>query len=322
MTASHGLAVWSSAVWRTEAVTWLDDRLAATGSGRTGPVEQPHLREWGTVLTAPTTRGPVWLKAPGPETSFEVALYELLVDVVPGRVLEPIAVDVARGWLLLPDGGPTLAADAFDALAEVVPRYGRLQLDLASHVDDLLAFGIADMRPAAMPRRFDEALAVARRYDTPSPEDRAALARVAGLRDTFAGWCHRLAESPVPASIDHNDLHTDNIFATGARFYDWGDAVVAHPFSSMLMALGFLRYQHGLAADDPVVLRLRDAYLEPFTALAPRSELVAEVELACQVGKAARVLTWDRALRAGAGEFARAPLETLLSLEADWLSIG
>lgn len=322
---SHGTAVWSSEAWLTGAVSWLDESLAAAGIARTGAVSQPRLRAWGTVLTAPTTRGPVWLKAPGPETAFEAALYGLLDAVVPGQVLTPLAVDVARGWLLLPDGGPTLAdhADPVEALVEILPRYGRLQRDLASHVDELLAIGVADMRPAAMPARFAEALAVAGRYaaEHATPADHAALADVAGMRATFGEWCARLAESPVPASLDHNDLHPGNIFAAGTRFYDWGDAVVAHPFASMLVGLGFL-HRRGMAAGDPVVLRVRDAYLEPFTDLAPHRALVADLELACRVGKAARALVWDRAVRAEAGRFGRAPLETLLAVRAEWISLG
>jgi hypothetical protein len=328
MIPAYGLAVWSSPTWLAEAASWLDDRLAAAGIARTGDVRQPHLRVWGTVLTAPTTRGPVWLKAPGPETAFEAALYELLATVVPDRVLAPIAVDAVRGWVLLPDGGPTLDGEAFDDLAANLARYAQLQRDLSSHVDSLLAFGIADMRPAAMPARFAEALALTSRYATDhgTADDRAALSRIAAMRTEFGQWCARLAASPVPASLDHNDLHPGNIFASGTRFYDWGDAVVAHPFASMLVALGYLHARHGMTAEDPVVVRVRDAYLEPFTDLAPRAELVAEVELACRVGKAARALTWDRALRAQGdaevGEYGRAPLETLLALRADWISLG
>lgn len=321
-------AVWSDAAWLAEAVSWMDERLAAAGAARTGAVRQPSLRPWGTVLTAPTTRGPVWLKAPGRHTAFEVALYELLGAVMPDRVLEPIATDTVRGWVLLPDGGPTVADDDVDAFAMVLARYGELQRDLMSDVDILLSLGLNDMRPAAMPSRFAEALAAAKVYTAAhgTPEDRSALARTAELRPRFDGWCARLAESPVPASIDHNDLHPGNIFATGARFYDWGDAVVSHPFASMLMALGFLHFRHGMPAGDPAVARVRDAYLEPFTDLAPRAQLAEDVELACRVGKAARALTWDRAVRAQgyeqAGEFARAPLESLLALRADWISLG
>jgi len=312
-------ATWSAPAQVGAAVSWLDDRLAAAGATRTGPVAPPRLRAWGMVLGAPTTRGPVWLKVPAPQTAFEVALYELLAAVAPGGVLEPIAVDVSRGFVLLPDGGTALRDDDFAGLAAALARYGELQRALASHVDTLLGFGLADMRPPAMPARFDEALAVAERIATAS--DRAALDRIAGLRPRFGEWCARLAASPVPASIDHNDLHPGNIFASGT-VYDWGDSVVAHPFASMLMALGFLGFRHGLGPGDPVVTRLRDAYLEPFTDLAPPAELAGEVEVACRVAKVARALVWERAVRLEPGDFARAPLETLLALDAGWLTLG
>jgi hypothetical protein len=66
------------------------------------------------------------------------------------------------------------------------------------------------------------------------------------------------------------------------------------------------------------VLRLRDAYLEVFSDVAPHAELVEALELACRVGKIARALIWDRAVTA-LGEdvdqrFASAPMETLGSL--------
>jgi hypothetical protein len=287
-----GIEVWSSPPWRARAVAWLDEQLAASGLARTGEVEQ-RVRPWATVLRAPTTAGVVWLKAPGPGTRAEVRLYEVLRRVVPARVLIPLAIDATRGWLLLPDGGTALARQADEAaviaaLAAALPQYGQLQRDLAPHLGELLAAGVPDMRPAIMPRRFDEALAAIDLEAT-------ARERLRAFRPTFEGWCERLASAPGTASLDHNDLHAGNVFvdaAGGARFYDWGDSVVAHPFASLLVALGPLRRP----GDDRDVLRLRDAYLEAFTDLAPRPALVETVELACQVAKVARALTWHRAL--------------------------
>lgn len=268
--------------------------------------------------TASTTGGPVWLKAPAPSTVFEVALYELLDRVAPERIPRPIAVDLARGWVLLPDGGPVLGGrdDLVDALVTVLPQYGQLQRDLAPHVDELLAMGVADMRPAVMPARFDQAVAAV--------EERAGrrMDAIREMRATFVGWCERLGESPVAASIDHNDLHPWNIFFTKgqSRFYDWGDSVVAHPFASMLVALGVVRMQLGVGVDDRAVTRPRDAYLEVWGDVAPRSALVAEQELACWVGKVTRALTWERALRTQGhdqvGEFADAPFQNLAALLA------
>lgn len=331
----YGLALWSSEQWRTEAVSWLDERLAAAGMRRTGEVTQPHLRPWGTVLTALTDRGPVWLKAPGPGTVFEVELYQLLERLTPDWVLPPIATDTERGWLVLPDGGTRLGdrleqgVDLVDSLVVILPQYGQLQRDFATHVDELLSFGIADMRAAVMPRRFDEAVAAVGAYvDRFGDEsDRQRHQRGAAMRERFDGWCARLASAAVPASLDHNDLHPWNIFVAGsgpigsARFFDWGDSVVSHPFASLLIVLQILNDEFSAGPDDPAIVRARDAYLEVFSDLAPHAELVEELELACWVGKVARALTWDRSLQAQghdqAGEFAKAPLEYLESLCAD-----
>jgi RimJ/RimL family protein N-acetyltransferase len=336
----HGTAVWSSDAWRRDAARWLDEQLTANRLERTGEVTQPHLRPWATVLRAPTTGGTVWLKAAGPETAFEVALYRLLEQVAPGRILSPIAVDPGRGWMVLPDGGATLGerldeVDLVEAMVTVLPEYGQLQRDLAPHLDDLLGFGMGDMRAAVMPRRFEEALETVGRHveGKGDEDDRKTVARVAAMRREFARWCARLEDAAVPASIDHNDLHFWNVFVTvdaagrvgRVRFYDWGDSAVAHPFASMLLGLGMLHQQLGVGADDPAVVRPRDAYLEVFGDLASRAELVEELELACQVAKAGRALSWDRALRMRgpeeAGEFADAPLHALRSLLSDsWIA--
>ena len=313
-------------------MTWLDERLAASGIRRTGEVSQPHLRPWATALRAPTDRGPVWLKAAGPETAFEVALYQLLERAAPERVLAPIASDPGRGWVVLPDGGVTLGErlgelDPVEAVAVVLPEYGRLQRDLAPRVDELLRLGLADMRAAVMPRRFEEAVEAVGRYvgRRGTEADRETLRRVVAMRERFGEWCARLQGAAVGASLDHNDLHWWNVFVDGrVRFYDWGDSVVAHPFASMLLGLGMLRRQLGVGADDPAVVRPRNAYLEVFGDLASRAELVEELELACQVGKVGRALSWHRALRMGgdeeAGEFADGPLVALGSLLSDsWL---
>jgi hypothetical protein len=316
--------LWLTDVWREEVVAWLDERLREAGLARTGEVDQPRVRPWGTVLTAPTAGGRVWLKAPGADTVFEVALYGLLQRVAPQWILPPIAIDTERGWVVLPDGGSPLgegldAGEVVDALVAVFPRYGELQRALMPQVPSLLSVGVVDMRADVMPKRFDEAVEAVGRYVARHAEESETYRRIVGMRDTFAGWCERLAKATVPASLDHNDLHPWNIFlADGTpRFYDWGDSVVAHPFASMLVGLGML----GVREDAPEVRRVRDAYLEAFTDLAPRTELVAELELAVRVSKVARALVWQRALSEQPGEFAAAPLKHLAALDNGWLTV-
>ena len=91
----------------------------------------------------------------------------------------------------------------------------------------------------------------------------------------------------------------------------------------MLVGLGVMQANVlGVDVDDPRVHRMRDAYLAEFADLADHAELVETLELACRVGRIARALTWDRAVRAGEDDDAveveedwrRVPFETLATL--------
>lgn len=326
----RGVAVWKTEAWCDCAVTWLDDQLANSGIVRTGPVEQTRVRPWSAILTAPTTAGTVWLKAAAAATEFEVALYPLLHRITPTDVLAPIATDVSRGWIVLPDGGAHLGelledVDLVEAMIQVLPRYGAFQRSLMPHTDEVIALGVPDMRPAILPQRFDEALVSIRRYVDlhGSGADLVTLERVEELRETFTAWCERVAASPVPPSLDHNDLHPNNVLVSDLdsldqpHFYDWGDSVVAHPFASMLVPLRYLQDRLHAASDDAGIRRVRDAYLEVFRDYGSHAELVETLELACQAGKVVRALSWERALgmeQNREDRFADAPFQWVSSL--------
>ena len=223
MEAAYGVAAWSSPAWIAGAVAWLDEQLAAAGRERTGAVEQTRVRPWSTLIRAPTAGGDVWFKAAGPATAFETALVPLLARLAPGEVLTPIAADPVRGWLLLPTAAshcpPTDSTPRSRATG--APARARRARGRAARA----------RRPRhasrGMPGRFREALdavaAIASREDRPG--DRELVARAAALEPEFADWCARLEGRG--ASLDHNDLHARNVLGDG-RFFDWGDAVVAH----------------------------------------------------------------------------------------------
>ncbi|HEU5074231.1 MAG TPA: phosphotransferase, partial [Polyangiaceae bacterium] len=172
---------------------------------------------------------------------------------------------------------------------------------------------------------FEQALSSVRVFleRTGSADEWREFHAVAALAPRFVEWCAELAQAPGSASLDHNDLHPWNIFATplapeSARFFDWGDSVVAHPFASLLVLLATLQHTLEARPGDARVLRVRDAYLEPFSALATRRELIATAELACRVAKAARVLTWQRAIgNAPPDDYAGIPFGKLTDLLHD-----
>jgi hypothetical protein len=287
-----------------EELAWAGAHVAITGP--------PSVRErpWSTVLRLPTADGPVWLKVTTPAARAEVRLYRVLGGRAPEAVLVPLARDDER--LLLPDGGPTLLDGPPDRVAAGVtaalPVYAALQRAVAPARAEVLAAGIPDASPAALPARFEEAVA-ATGLDDDVPRRRAVV----------ADWARELASAPGAdlVTVDHQDLHPGNVLAPsatdGPRFYDWGDAALAHPFASLLVALGGLARTLGVGPDDAAVRAARDAYLDGFADLAGPDELVRTADVACRADAVARALTWHRAVGAAGPDhpFAQAPRRTL-----------
>lgn len=314
------------------AESWADACLRARGATRLGPLEVSRSRPWGTVARARTTAGVVWLKEPLGETAFEVPLYELLAEIAPAVILVPLGVERERGWVLLPDGGASLAettegAARIEGLIVALQRYAVFQRETSFAVDAMLDLGIADMRPARILERFDQALEFADRFveEEGSAEDGESLRRIVAHRNAVEGWAGELAGMPGSAALDHNDLHGWNVLGDPhrpetIRFYDWGDSVVAHPFATAALPLGMIERE-----DPSSLVRARDAYLGEFAEIAPTETLTRTLELACRCAKIARAHTWERAMReAGADQpedFRRAPFESLESiLDDSWTS--
>lgn len=296
-------------------VHWIDDQLALHRRRRVGDPRVHQARPWATVHVVPVEDGRVWFKACGATTRHEVVLYELFgrigVDAYAPRAL---GVNTDQGWLLLEDAGPPIAelhASHADAIAGSLVEYGELQRLVAPHADALVSAGVPDMRPTRMLDRFDEALAVA-------DVDARTHERLREHRPTFASWCEQLAASPIPASIDHNDLHPWNIITDGSttRFYDWGDSVIAHPFATLLVPMGFITRALERDPNDPAVLAVIDTYIEAVTGRKDVS-LRNDAIIACRVAKVARALGWHRALEVDGDsgtEFRAAVSETLASV--------
>lgn len=311
---------WLDPAWEAEAHGWIADRLTALGTPATGPVERVRARPWSVQLRVPTPTGPVWFKANISGAAYEAALVAAFAGWAPDAVLAPLAVDPARGWMLSPDGGPTLreAQAGTPDLARweaLLGAYAELQRTVADRADEMVALGVPDLRPSAMPGQLAALL--------DDPAVRADLgaerqAAIAALAPEYAGWCAELETDGIPASVQHDDLHDGNVFLVDRRFrfFDWADAGVAHPFGSLLVALRVAGYLFKVEPDAPELTRLRDAYLEPWTGVRDRTSLLRSAALATRVAIVGRALSWQRALRG-----AEMPVEDdVRTAVAEWLA--
>ncbi|HEU5103362.1 MAG TPA: phosphotransferase [Roseiflexaceae bacterium] len=294
---------WSQPGWLAQASAWICAELDRHGISASGPIEQPHLRPWSTVLRVPTSVGDLYFKATSPLLAHEPALTHWLARRRPDCVAGVLAVDTQHGWMLMPDGGTTLrsviqADRDIRHWHAVLPIYAQLQSDLAPQLDTLLELGCLDYRLAGLPARYAALLedTQALRIDLPDGLTDGEYARLRALAPRFEELCERLAGYGIPETLHHDDFHDGNIFFGGAgfRFFDWGESCIAHPFYTLVVGLRGIAYRFDLAEEAPELDRLRQLYLEPWAAYGSRASLLEACRLAKQIGSFCRALTWHR----------------------------
>jgi len=250
-----------------------------------------HERPWGTVWQAPVRDGVVWLKVCAPVQAFEPHLTAALASRWPWLLPQVLADDGERGWLLLGDAGERLGFGVGPApWVLLLPAYADLQRGEAAHAARHLDAGVPDRRLAGLPALYEAMLA----HELPlATADRA---RLRAFAPRFGRLCEELASAGLPETIQHDDLHGNNVCPNGAgRILDWGDACVSHPFLTLFVTFLHLEEMEGLERDDPWFARLRDAYLEPWGRPA---ELRESFELAQRLGPFANLFKELRVLDA------------------------
>jgi hypothetical protein len=298
----QGRPPWQDPQWLAAAEDWIDAECARAAMKRTG-LAQARARPYSVVARVPTDGGTVWFKASPPAGRFEPALLVALAAWQPDRFAAPIAVDLDRAWSLTRDGGPTLREQQSSAPDDgrwpgVLRGYAQLQADLTRQSAGLLALGLADLRPGSVPGQFERLLgdpAFTRAADAPGGITRGQHEGLRALAPRLREWCAELDDLGIPASVDHADVHPGNIFAASGVPFDWGDAAVAHPFSSLLVALRTAAEHTRLAPRSPQLAVLTTSYLSPWLEAGySRAAVDRAVPLALRIAPLARVLTWGR----------------------------
>ena len=251
-----------------------------------------------------TKDGAYFFKAGAPSQQMEPALLQILSKARPDDTPVLLAADTGRGWAITADGGPTLrqalgTSDPLPHLTRLLPQYAQYQIDTMSYVEEMLALGCPDFRLETLPERFEELACNEAMLLIENEEvlTRADHQRLLAMKPEVEELCHRMAESGIPAAIDHSDLHTANVFAEDEHytFFDWGDACVSHPSFSLTVTMRAIAGEHN--SQDRSLHWARDAYLEPFTKFANMAELRPTLTAAQRLGRFQRSLSWVHILR-------------------------
>ncbi|HST15649.1 MAG TPA: hypothetical protein VLJ44_12450 [Gaiellaceae bacterium] len=251
---------------------WIESHVEVAG-----PVEQPHVRAWATVLRVPTPDGVVWFKAARAAFAHEARVLEVLQPLAPDLLPEVIASS-DEGWLLLADAGERAREHPID-WRPMLHAYAALQRASAAHVDALLATGAYDNRPATVVERVRSLMSYLP----------AALATELDARLPYvAARMDRLAASRLPLTIDQADLHDGNVFSADGRvrIIDWGDSAVAHPFFTL-----------SVAEPDETAWAL-----EAWAGYAPQVELQEEAAIVEELRFLLRALNWEHTAALGESE--------------------
>ena len=246
-------------------------------------------------------------KATAAETVYESALTQKLAGWFPDCMPELVAVDTARGWMLMRDGGEPLRASIrpmqdITPWEPVITRYAELQIGLTEHVSEILALGIPDHRLAILPAMFTQLLAdeESLMINQEKVLTSAEWGQLKGMTSRFEQICANLADFGIPESLNHGDFHDGNVLLRNGRitFFDWGDASVSHPF--VTLRTFFVSIENSLKLDDyaftPEMAELLDLYLRPWQRFASREALLSGYLLSKPVASIAKALAWHQSI--------------------------
>ncbi len=288
--------------WYRDVHDWLTGLASSGKLGALGSIATVKERPWSVVLRVTFERAITYFKATGAGGSHEPSLLLRLQRDWSHLLPEVLAVDAARGWILLADAGQPLR-EAFDPPGQlaifrrVLPAYAELQAATMPSIETFLHLGLPDRRLHRLPELLEELISGEALAASRSAEALAELrTSVRSLLPALERCCFDLARSPYSAALDHGDLHPGNVLVHlgDCRFCDWGDSSVTHPFVSLGVTLEVALSQLQEVDREECTRQLRDAYLGPWEAYGDLSSLRADFRRALWVADVVRALDFAR----------------------------
>ncbi len=224
---------WMRPGWYPKIARWmvdLADRMSMNG------IKKPtQVRIWARSATMrlETDDGNLFFKAVPEFFSYEPVITRVLSIRYPERAPDVRAVHVENGWMLMREfQGKTLThIDDIAMWERAVKEFARMQIDLVSNTQSLVALGVPD-------RNIDYLASQVERLmndlpDTLTDDEKFQLRM---MSSTLRGMCFELAEFNIPLTLTHGDLWSGQvIFKDDGKclFFDWSDAAISHPFFDM-----------------------------------------------------------------------------------------
>jgi hypothetical protein len=283
-------APWALPGWLAETTSRIDARLQEIGIARSGPVEQHRTWSISCLLRVPATAGEFYYKAVPPLFAREPRLTAALAVAYPGEIPDVVGVDEERpGMLMRAFAGRHLEeCDELALWQGALRRYAQIQQESAPDYERWLRLGCSDRRLAVLSTQLDSLLADRAALETGGRLTAGEIEELHRLVPWLQAACHELEAIGLPYTLEHGDLHANNILITGGHylFFDWTDGCITHPFFCLLPFLEWVRkdWHDGLIG----------AYLEQWQGYLPSAELRRALSLARPLGAMHMAISyWD-----------------------------
>jgi hypothetical protein len=266
---------WAVPGWFSTADHWIHFQLDRLNLQVTGSVQQYRVG-WNAscLLWVPTSEGTIYFKAGYAKPPGEAKITVALAKKWPDLVIEPLAADVKRNWMMNRDfrlqgsmcPGP-------ESLPEFARAMARLQVESAS--------SLADWEELGCPRQgLDYLLTrIGSGYFQPDSlrQGKGALdfeewAQLDPLLQEQARLIRELKVFGIPDMLVHLDFRDDNLVVRNGTcgIIDWTDLVIGHPFQVLQQVyaesgagVGGMKTR-ARPISEPVLEELTGAYLKAF----------------------------------------------------------
>ena len=265
------------------ALTFLEDR----GCHPKSQFVPVRLMPWSSVYRIDTSVGTIYLKQMAPPFAIEARLLLHLGSLFPNTVPEIVGHNEDLRCFLMFDAGIPLrdrlrANYQIQLPIKALTIYATIQQGAIAAIDSLLAFGVPDWGLETLPSLYEELL----NKQTFLKEDGltdSLLQRLVELRPIVAGLCNQLLQYGISETVEHGDFHDNNFLVNEHDklvINDWGDAVITHPFFSLISFLKSAARNHHITDKSKLYQNLRDAYLTTWRVFESESRLLEAFELA------------------------------------------
>lgn len=263
-------------------IKWAENELAKIGCTLLETPKIIRSMPWSTVLCFQTSQGKIYLKSMAQYFTYEPALLSFLTQQGVPHLPTILAIHQDNHCFLMKDAGepllPILKAH-YDVsmIKQALKTYAGLQLKCIPFIDRLIDIGVMDFRLKKLPTLFELFL-----EDSELGFKLEDLESLRKSKKALENMCQTLDAIGIPETLEQGDFTDDNMLIKNNEiiFNDFGDAMISHPFFSIVAFLNSTQNEHHLNPSSQNYLSLRDVYLSEWKDYASHDKLLQAFEIA------------------------------------------